>query len=389
MLRKGKRIQMVQSTFGGGVPPAVLDPAALTAARAAPGSRRTTVSSVLSADESVGSSSDPSPDGDRSDFGDTCLTEAFLRSPFYQRLMIQRQSRRPASSAIANKSLTTPTLPFFAGPLLHAEDFERRFRSTSPAVASNLGPTGAIVVKTLFAWARAFGVDSDGNEDVQPMTPAIRQQRRRECSWIVESCLADIDRLGVMRKPSWDGVQALLLLLPLTQGASSCLSRRFASCQCADPLELITDTSSASERLVMYECAVGQVATLTAAGALGNSGGLSADPFAESGPPNPDEVMTQVRLYWYSFVNESIKTGLKGGRLILYVLLIALRGKFASADSRSCLTATPATRRTSPTSSARPPACPLRGRRHTFLSCRSTRRRRSSSRSPAGSFTRP
>lgn len=69
----------------------------------------------------------------------------------------------------------------------------------------------------------------------------------------------------------------------------------------------------------MYECALGQVATLTAAGVLGSNGGLGSDPLAESGPPDPAEVMTQVRLYWYSFVNESIKTGLKGGRLILCV----------------------------------------------------------------------
>lgn len=67
----------------------------------------------------------------------------------------------------------------------------------------------------------------------------------------------------------------------------------------------------------MYECAIGQVATLTATGALG------ASPSSESGSPDPHEVITQVRLYWYSFVYESIKTGLKGRRLILCVLALS------------------------------------------------------------------
>lgn len=50
------------------------------------------------------------------------------------------------------------------------------------------------------------------------MTAEVRSQRKKECDWIVSTCLREVDREGVMRKPSWEGVQTLFLLLPLTEG---------------------------------------------------------------------------------------------------------------------------------------------------------------------------
>lgn len=86
LLRKGKRVQMVQSAFGG----APVRLSASTPARAPQGSRRTTISS---ADESVkteSSSATRSPETAASELGGLCLTPAFLTSDFYRRFCIQR-----------------------------------------------------------------------------------------------------------------------------------------------------------------------------------------------------------------------------------------------------------------------------------------------------------
>ena len=36
----------------------------------------------------------------------------------------------------------------------------------------------------------------------------------------IDVILDEIDACGILRKPTWDGVRALLLLLPLTEGTS-------------------------------------------------------------------------------------------------------------------------------------------------------------------------
>jgi hypothetical protein len=45
-----------------------------------------------------------------------------------------------------------------------------------------------------------------------------RQRRFHRMKAVVEMVLREIDECGIMRKPSWDGVRALLLILPLTEG---------------------------------------------------------------------------------------------------------------------------------------------------------------------------
>ena len=67
------------------------------------------------------------------------------------------------------------------------------------------------------AWAASFGVDEYGNEDHRH-TPALVRQRRKRTNEMVEEILAIIDSHGLLRKPSWDGVRALMLFMPLTEG---------------------------------------------------------------------------------------------------------------------------------------------------------------------------
>lgn len=48
-----------------------------------------------------------------------------------------------------------------------------------------------------------------------------RQTRFAKMRSAVEIILDEIDAAGILRKPTWDGVRVLLLLLPLTEGEST------------------------------------------------------------------------------------------------------------------------------------------------------------------------
>lgn len=48
-----------------------------------------------------------------------------------------------------------------------------------------------------------------------------RQTRFDKMRLAVEVILDEIDAAGILRKPTWDGVRVLLLLLPLTEGEST------------------------------------------------------------------------------------------------------------------------------------------------------------------------
>ena len=47
------------------------------------------------------------------------------------------------------------------------------------------------------------------------------QQRKERVNEMLHELLYLIDIHGILRKPSWDGVRALLLTMPLTEGAST------------------------------------------------------------------------------------------------------------------------------------------------------------------------
>lgn len=114
----------------------------------------------------------------------------------------------------------------------------------------------------------------------------------------------------------------------------------------ADPSTLLfADTSPPIERLAMYECAVAQVYSLCSLDSLTYELGVDARSNSArwgnaSGEQRP-EFLVRARVYWYCFgesqplfsplavrsdisspslaVHEAIKTGLKGGRLIMFV----------------------------------------------------------------------
>jgi hypothetical protein len=69
----------------------------------------------------------------------------------------------------------------------------------------------------LAVWAASFGVNEYGIEEHHHGEAAIRN-RREATNEMVQEMLHLIDIHGILRKPTWDGVRALHLLLPLTQG---------------------------------------------------------------------------------------------------------------------------------------------------------------------------
>jgi hypothetical protein len=100
-----------------------------------------------------------------------------------------------------------------------------------------MGAEGAILCHVLYAWAVSYGVDEYGQLDVvegggveyEPVDMFVpgaseqkregdRRRRMEKMSAVVRVILKEIDEGGVMRKPTWDGVRCLLLVLPLTEG---------------------------------------------------------------------------------------------------------------------------------------------------------------------------
>lgn len=70
---------------------------------------------------------------------------------------------------------------------------------------------------SLVTWAASYGVDQFGKEEPRGGPESI-QRRREQTNEMVRELLQLIDIHGLPRKPSWDGVRVLLLVMPLTEG---------------------------------------------------------------------------------------------------------------------------------------------------------------------------
>lgn len=104
---------------------------------------------------------------------------------------------------------------------------------------------GQLLAMVLVVWAATFGMDEAGNEthDEDQMDA---HQRVENINDMLQEMLYLVDIHGIMRKPTWDGVKVLLLLLPLTQGKCSTDPRRNI------PTEFPTDIHSPIDRLVSH-----------------------------------------------------------------------------------------------------------------------------------------
>jgi hypothetical protein len=94
-----------------------------------------------------------------------------------------------------------------------------------------------MIAMLFVVWAASFGVNEYGVEDnLEPHSPAMpdgpkfspdgddglsdpsRRVRTLDVETMVREILGLIDVHGLLRRPTWDGVRVLLLILPLTQG---------------------------------------------------------------------------------------------------------------------------------------------------------------------------
>ncbi|KAI0053838.1 hypothetical protein FA95DRAFT_1551599 [Auriscalpium vulgare] len=169
-------------------------------------------------------------------------------------------------------------------PIIDPAEFGHRFFEYSKGHGNALGVAGQLIAMLLVVWAASFGVNEYGIEDVHQSASAVRS-RRDNVNDMVREIMQLVDVHGIMRKPSWDGVRVLLLLMPLT-----------------------SDVQSLIERQVFYETTVSHVFTLcnlATVASVSNGQGQAADMFVRA------------RIFWYTHYLEGIKSGLRGGRLLL------------------------------------------------------------------------
>ncbi|KAG8746510.1 hypothetical protein FRC10_004644 [Ceratobasidium sp. 414] len=184
------------------------------------------------------------------------LQPEFFGSPFYRRFHIQR-------------------------PIVDPTEFSARFYESEQGKPESLGVAGSMICMLLVTWAATYGVNEYGVEEPSNGLEGVRERRRR-CNDMIREILGLIDKHGLLRKPTWDGVRVLLLIMPLTE-----------------------DVQTQLERLAMYEATVSQVYTLCSLGSL-----------VKSGQGEFVDALVRARIFWYGHVHEGITSGLRGGRLI-------------------------------------------------------------------------
>ncbi|OCH95495.1 hypothetical protein OBBRIDRAFT_788050 [Obba rivulosa] len=187
------------------------------------------------------------------------LRPEFFSSPFFRRLNIQR-------------------------PVVEPMEFYSRFMEFSKGNRDALQYPGQLLAMTLVIWAASFGVNEYGQEETHEASEDLRQ-RKDHINEMLHEMLYLIDMHGLLRKPSWDGVRVLLLILPLTQ-----------------------EVQSPMDRLTMYEATISQVYTLCS---------IAPASSVKSGQGEFVDALVRARIFWYAHVVDGISSGLRGGRLLL------------------------------------------------------------------------
>jgi hypothetical protein len=130
------------------------------------------------------------------------LEPEFFASPFFRRFHIQR-------------------------PILDPEEFSTRYiawlqdnEQHSNAILSSsrqpLTEAGQLLAKVLVVWAASYGVNEKGEEN--PNNSDLDVDRRTTLvKAMVEELIGIIDMMGLLHRPSWDGVRVLLMTLPLAE----------------------------------------------------------------------------------------------------------------------------------------------------------------------------
>jgi len=159
---------------------------------------------------------------------------------------------------------------------------------------------------SLVVWASSFGVDEHG-QSMDPLedhiyqyqehkvdmhdqfdtdaSAKLRTERRTRTNEMVKEMLYLIDVHGILRRPSWDGVRILLMILPLAQ-----------------------DVQTNLERLAMYESTINLIYALTSIAAVSS---------VNSGKGEYVDALVRARIFWSGILHDWMVNGLRGGRMFL------------------------------------------------------------------------
>jgi hypothetical protein len=102
------------------------------------------------------------------------------------------------------------------GPVVDVDRLSARYLSLDQSTRT---PELELCAASLAMWAASFGIDPAGH--LLPMDDVGRPERQGELNGMVKRLLQSMDGLSIMRKPTFDGMSALLLLLPMTRGQRS------------------------------------------------------------------------------------------------------------------------------------------------------------------------
>ena len=143
-------------------------------------------------------------------------------------------------------------LLYCTGPVLDPVEFPARFIAHAKGTHS-LGHEGGLIAMILVVWAASFGLDECGVSEVEHIEQTSEEsvihvtnsspksikkedserasekkgrmvtvgkirERKEKTDAMLREILELIDFHGVMRRPTWDGVRALLLIMPLMEG---------------------------------------------------------------------------------------------------------------------------------------------------------------------------
>ncbi|KAL1669321.1 hypothetical protein GGG16DRAFT_127897 [Schizophyllum commune] len=221
----------------------------------------------------------------------------------------------PALGASAHRQVTIPSLQpeFFTSQFWKLFHMQRPVLDPTELAArvsahvkgnNSLGAPGEILTLVLVVWAASFGVDERGvcepsSVDEDPNRARTRsastttsahghkacdastkrQGRKDRTIAMLRELLELVDMHGLLRKPSWDGCRALLLITPLLE----------------DFIPL--------ERNNFTEVALMQARALCCS-------------HAASSPQSPDQTITRLRILSYAIIQDAFTNGLSGNRLV-------------------------------------------------------------------------
>ncbi|KAK1218258.1 hypothetical protein PQX77_014631 [Marasmius sp. AFHP31] len=165
-------------------------------------------------------------------------------------------------------------------PVLDPVEFPARY-TQAQSQGQTLSSQTTLISLLLVVWASSYGLDERGHPfSSSPGPMSLRKERAQQ---MLREILEFLDAHAILRSPTWDGLRILLLLQPLVDE---------------------DDTVHPLDRVAIRDASLSQV--------------LSLSSLSITSAANPeDHAAVRTRLFWYSYIQESITAGLRGGRLFL------------------------------------------------------------------------